>query len=245
MVIRDVRLLISAVTFDFWNTLYELPVKGSASKERMLKFMKIFEEAGTRVTPDELRSVLEQCWTYADHCQRAEEYDITPSGHVDYILKHLKIKASPELWQTVYYAYTRALENNPPVVREGVGETLPKLASSCKLAVICNTGGTPGVILREFMKRDGILGYFNFLVFSDEVRWAKPNINIFQHTLANINCNPEQAAHIGDDPITDVIGAKRAGMKAVWLAPHAAAPLPECDYHVRNVSELLTIVKGK
>lgn len=237
--------MISAVTFDFWNTLYELPVKGSASRERALKFLKIFKETGTSVTPEELRSVFEQCWTYADHCQRAEEYDITPSGHVDYILEHLKIQASPALWQQVYDAYIRALEDSPPVVREGVRETLPVLASSCKLAVICNTGGTPGVILRQFMQKDGILDYFNFLVFSDEVGWAKPNIHIFQHALANIHTHPEQAAHIGDDPVTDVTGAKRAGMKAIWLAPHAALPLPECDYHVRNVSELLTIIKGK
>jgi putative hydrolase of the HAD superfamily len=240
-----VKLLISAVTFDFWNTLYELPIKGSSSRQRALKFTHLFKQTGTSVASEELHRVLEECWTYADHCQRVEEYDITPSGHVDYILENLKIKASPELRQAVYDTYTRALEDNPPIVREGVREVLPVLASSCRLAVICNTGGTPGVILREFMEKDGILDYFNFLVFSDEVGWAKPNIHIFQHALTNIGCIPQQAAHIGDDPITDVMGAKRAGMKAVWLAPHATSPLPECDYHVRSVTELLNIIEDR
>lgn len=237
--------MISAVTFDFWNTLYKLPVQGGATRKRVEKFLHIFKKSGISRSADELGQAFKQCWTYADHCQRADEHEITPAGHVRYILELLNIKASPELWQAVYDAYTRALEDSPPQLCDGVRETLSTLANSCALAVICNTGGTPGVLLRKFMQDDGILDYFNFLVFSDEVGWAKPSIHIFQHTLSNLKCRAEQAAHIGDDPVTDIMGAKRAGMTAVWLAPNAACPLPQCDYHVRSVSELLTIIKGE
>jgi putative hydrolase of the HAD superfamily len=237
--------LITAITFDFWNTLYQFPVNLNLSRQRAEKINLILSGNGFSVTAEELGSVMQQCWTYADYCQRAKGYDITPVGHVNYILQSLHIDASADLWNQVYDAYTGVLKHNPPVVREGVHTTLPVLATVCKLAVICNTGATPGQMLKEFMKKDGIIDYFSFLVFSDEVKWAKPNIHIFEHALAGIAVNPKQAIHIGDDPLTDVIGAKRAGMKAVWLAPHSNWPVPECDYHVHNVSELLTIIEGE
>lgn len=237
--------MITAVTFDFWNTLYQFPTDVNISGIRVSQYERILKENGINVKTEDLRAVFKQCWNYADYCQRVKGYDITPAGHVRYILDHLYIKASADLWNTFYDTYTRILEDNPPLVREGVQTALPVLASACKLALICNTGGTPGVILREFMKKDDIFRYFSFLVFSDEVTWAKPNTHIFEHALNGIQVSPEQAAHIGDDPITDVIGAKKAGMKAVWLAPHSTWPVPECDYHVHNVTELLTIVEGE
>lgn len=230
--------MLKAITFDFWNTLYKFPRDANVSRLRARRFLQIVNEAGGQVEMEELLAALEQCWKYADYCQRVEGYDITPAGHVNYILQHLNLQTSAEMWNAIYVTYTRALEEKPPVLKEGVKETLPLLEQKYTLAVICNTGGTPGTGLREFMRKDGILDYFSFLVFSDEVGWAKPNTRIFAHTLANLKVEPGQAAHIGDDPITDVIGAKKAGMKAIWLAPHAPWAVPECDYHVRQVNEL-------
>ncbi len=71
--------------------------------------------------------------------------------------------------------------------------------------------------------------------------WSKPNAAIFKYTLENIKITSQQAAHIGDDENTDVAGAKAAGMTAVWLAPDKTYMVPEADYHVQSVRELLNI----
>jgi len=92
------------------------------------------------------------------------------------------------------------------------------------------------------MKKDQLFDYFDHLVFSDEVVYAKPDPRIFKLTLEQLGCGPEMAIQVGDDPITDIIGARRAGMKAVRLAPETEWRLPEADYHIIKVPELLNVV---
>ena len=122
-----------------------------------------------------------------------------------------------------------------------MAETLPRLSEKYKLAVICNTGISPGKILREIMQADDIFRWFECLTFSDEVKWAKPNVKIFNYTLENLHVKNHEAAHIGDDIKTDVSGAKLAGMKAIWLASQPLECLTDCDYQVNSIAELVTL----
>lgn len=99
----------------------------------------------------------------------------------------------------------------------------------------------PGLLLREIMKADDIFRFFDFLTFSDEVKWAKPNVKIFNYTLENLQVQNREAAHIGDDSSSDVTGAKMAVMTSVWLAPLPMERSTDCDYQVSSVSELVKI----
>ena len=93
--------------------------------------------------------------------------------------------------------------------------------------------------MRQLMERDGIIGWFDQLTFSNEVGCSKPNRGIFQHTLDRIGVSSYEAAHIGDDKLTDIVGAKIAGMTAIWLAPGEDWKIPEADYHLHTIRELL------
>ena len=62
-----------------------------------------------------------------------------------------------------------------------------------------------------------MLDYFETLVFSDEVRLAKPGKQIFRMALDAMGVSPAQSVHVGDHVINDVVGAKRTGMKTVWI----------------------------
>lgn len=46
---------------------------------------------------------------------------------------------------------------------------------------------------------------------------AKPAPRLFRIALDALGVPPEASLHVGDDPIADVEGARRAGMRAVWL----------------------------
>jgi len=236
-----VKDLLKAITFDFWDTLYKIPQGLIISGKRVAAFNQIVRTMGCEVEDDAVQEAFQDCWQYAHEYQLDYGLDITPAGHVNFILDQLQLELEPEDWERVYRVYTSVLIDFPPQLNEGVRETLPLLARKYKLAVICNTGVTPGLILREIMKVDDIHRFFNVLVFSDEVRWAKPNGKIFNYTLQSLQVKNIEAAHIGDDINTDVIGGKKAGMTALWLAPEALEKTPYCDYHVRNVKELLTL----
>ena len=69
--------------------------------------------------------------------------------------------------------------------------------------------------MRELLRRDGMLPYFDALTFSDETGATKPLPEQFTRTLDILGIRPEEAAHVGDLPETDLIGAQSVGMKAV------------------------------
>jgi putative hydrolase of the HAD superfamily len=97
----------------------------------------------------------------------------------------------------------------------GVTELLPALAERYRLGLISDTGLTPGRVLRGVMRRDGLLGHFEVLTFSDELGTAKPQPEPFLHTLRLLDVPPEKAAHIGDLPETDLRGARAVGMTTI------------------------------
>lgn len=234
--------MIEAITFDFWNTLYKAPQGNLFLERRIEVFYDVLKEYGKEVKIDKIRLAVQKCWAKAHAYQREEGLEMTPRGHVDYILKELNILASKEQWDNLYHIYTSFILEDPPEVNDGVKETLEALQGKYKMAVICNTGVTPGVIIREVMKEDGIYDYFDYLTFSDEVGCAKPNPKIFALTLEKIGKNSSVAAHIGDDAITDVFGSKRAGMTSIWLAPLNEESVADADYHLRSFKELLNIL---
>jgi putative hydrolase of the HAD superfamily len=102
-----------------------------------------------------------------------------------------------------------------PVLVPGVREVVPRLARRYKMGLISDIGLTPGRVLREFLRRDGLLPHFQVLTFSDEAGATKPDRSVFLRTLSALGSRPEYAAHIGDLPETDITGARGAGMRAV------------------------------
>ena len=67
------------------------------------------------------------------------------------------------------------------------------------------------------MDQHGMLDYFETLTFSDEVKLAKPNQQIYSLTLDAMGASPSETIHVGDHVINDVVGAKQLGMKTVWI----------------------------
>ena len=63
----------------------------------------------------------------------------------------------------------------------------------------------------------GIHHYFDFYLTSAQVGNSKPHPAIFEATVSQAQCRPDQILHVGDDPKRDVLGAKSAGMRTVWV----------------------------
>lgn len=84
--------------------------------------------------------------------------------------------------------------------------------------------------------------FFTTVIISEEVGVEKPDPRIFALALAACGVAPAEAVHIGDDPLADVLGAQRAGLRAVWLN-RAGRPqpsdLPAPDLIARDLREVL------
>ena len=57
-----------------------------------------------------------------------------------------------------------------------------------------------------------------FIIVSEEAGYAKPDPRIFRDALeATGLTRPDQVMFVGDNPVADIDGAKRFGMKAAWV----------------------------
>jgi putative hydrolase of the HAD superfamily len=86
-----------------------------------------------------------------------------------------------------------------------------------------NNGIVLGVIsnwdsrLPEILKNTGLAPYFDFILASTVVGSAKPDAGIFNEALRRAGVPPAQACHIGDEPATDIEGARNAGMHSILI----------------------------
>jgi putative hydrolase of the HAD superfamily len=71
--------------------------------------------------------------------------------------------------------------------------------------------------------RVGLGDYFVGHVGAREVGVAKPHPGIYHQAVARARAQAHEVMHVGDDPVLDVVAARRAGLGAAWLNRHGRA----------------------
>jgi HAD superfamily hydrolase (TIGR01549 family) len=105
----------------------------------------------------------------------------------------------------------------------GARELLDALQGRAKLAVVTNNS-----VQEQWSKLRhlGIAEHFAAVVISEEVGVTKPAEQIFFVALARLDCRAHEAIMIGDNWEIDIVGARNAGIPAVWFnrfgTPHPA-----------------------
>jgi HAD superfamily hydrolase (TIGR02253 family) len=103
----------------------------------------------------------------------------------------------------------------------------------------------PSDIQRSEIELLNIEEYFDEIVVSGEVGYAKPDPRIFKVLLTKLKITPSQMVYIGNSQKHDIIGAKKAGLKTVWINRKNERKLPETpipDYEITTLSELIYIL---
>lgn len=65
---------------------------------------------------------------------------------------------------------------------------------------------------------------------------------IFRYALERIRVQPKDALHVGDSMEHDVVGARRTGMKTVWIKGEEETT-EEPDYIIHSIRVLPGVVK--
>lgn len=205
--------MIGAITFDFWNTLF-VAVNANALRRRRIKGM-LKRSGWPNVTEAQIQHAIHKAWREWDRVWVEELRTFGAEHWVRLVLDNLQVSlAGPEREQLVRAMEMSGMEVSPPLV-DGADIVLPRLAQSYRLGLICDTGLSPGWMLRQWMESHGILGYFTHLTFSDELGVSKPHPEAFLTTLARLRVPPDAAVHIGDYPRTDIAGARSVGMRTI------------------------------
>ena len=99
----------------------------------------------------------------------------------------------------------------------GIMDCLPKLKEAgYRLGI-----GTDMTIEYQLKKLEKLrmLPFFDFIVTSEEVNVEKPQEKLFRTCAEKAGVTPEECLFIGDNLKKDVLGAKNAGMQALWFCP--------------------------
>jgi 2-haloalkanoic acid dehalogenase type II len=94
---------------------------------------------------------------------------------------------------------------------------------------------------------NGISDLFDVIITSEQLEIYKPHPRIFTETLRKMGIASEKAAFVGDSIISDVCGAKKAGLTTIWYnkrqrtPSHGVSP----DFEIRDMAEILKMVKLK
>lgn len=102
----------------------------------------------------------------------------------------------------------------------------------------------PAEFQRAKLAEVGIDDSFDLVVASGDIGVLKPEREIFQRALDELDVDAARAVHVGDNFEADVIGAVDAGIRAVWIN-RDAAPAPRADVpHLdsRSLRDVLALI---
>ena len=219
--------MLRAVLFDLDNTLYDYDAAHAAAWQALTDYaLAQFSLAPAR---------FEALHREADRTLRAHAGD-GPVVHNRLIRYQLLLEAlgrpirhAPEMAALYWSTFLDSVRLFP-----GTAEGLAALRrAGLRLGVATNMTAD-----RQFdkLERLGLWPYVDALVTSEEVSAEKPDARVFLRCAEKLGCAAADCVCVGDGWKTDMLGAKNAGMRAVWFRPAGggAEDLPV----IRSLSEL-------
>lgn len=118
---------------------------------------------------------------------------------------------------------------------EDVLPTLDALRGRYGLGLLSNGNSRP--------ERCGLGDRFQFVVFAQDHGFEKPDPRLFEVAIAQAGCGRDEFLHVGDSLQSDVVGAKRAGVRSVWLNRERKPNDMDirADFEITSLAELLGI----
>ena len=216
---------IRAVTFDLWDCVFiddsdEPKRRAAARPPKPVERRELVHRFLSAQAPIE-RSAVDLAYDVVDAAFKKVWHDQfvtwTVTERLNVLLSGLKRELPEDRFRELVRLHEEMeLEFRPDPV-PGVHEAVAELARRYRLGVISDAVFSPGRALRELLRGEGLLDYFETLIFSDEAGRSKPAPSIFRAAAEALGVEPAEMVHIGDRPHNDIDGAHAAGAKAVLL----------------------------
>jgi len=226
--------MIKAIFFDIDDTLYDSTSLTTMARKNSIRAMI---DAGLPATDEE-------------KLFRLLETVIQKSGsnygrHYDELLKELGVAWNPKIIAAGVVAYEHTKVGYlKPFLR--VVPTLLELKKKYKLGIISN-----GLAVKQWEKLIGlgIHHLFDIVATSEELKYEKPQKEIFEFAVKKLNLKPEECAMVGDKLYSDVLGGNRAGMRTIRILKgkrkneKPASKEEEPDFEIKDISELFRVLE--
>ena len=221
--------MIHAVIFDLDNTLYDFDTPHRVALDAMVAFA----ERAAGIAPERFQALQREAFDLqrrrCGDCGAVHNRLIRCQLMLE--LAGKPIGPAPAMaglyWSTL-------LEHMRPL--PGAAETIDRLRAM-GLAVGVGTNMTADYQFAK-LERLGLLERIDFLVTSEEAGAEKPDPRLFQLCAEKAGCAPGECAFVGDSLKGDALGARDAGMRAVWLCREPGKEVPDGVARIFSLDEL-------
>ncbi|NOR74283.1 MAG: HAD-IA family hydrolase [Draconibacterium sp.] len=246
--------MIKAITFDLWDTVFiddsDEPKRKAAGrlskKEERRALVLQYASKHKKVTKELVESIYNTVDAAFSKVWHSQFVTWTVADRMELIFKGLDIMLpADEMNEIVKLHEEMELEFRPDFI-EGVGDAIAELHKTYKLGVISDAIFSPGRVLRELLKGENLLQYFDHFVFSDEIGHSKPQPIVFESAYKNMGVQPHEMIHIGDREHNDTIGPKNVGVGALLCLAslNRGSENTKADAIFSNYKELPSIVNS-
>ncbi|MBA2273879.1 MAG: HAD family hydrolase [Actinobacteria bacterium] len=199
---------IRAVTYDCWGTLLKDRDFDAAMATRAKALRSVLD-----LTEGQAHALVREAWVKHDDAWKQVE-TFGPGRMAAYCLEARGVSDDDSISSLTREFEEASMASGVEPV-QGALDTLQALdKAGIRRGLVCDTGFTPGRVVRDLLADAGLLDFLEVLCFSDEVGVPKPGNDIFAKALAGLGVRPPEAVHVGDLRRTDVAGARDMGMHA-------------------------------
>ncbi len=202
-------MTIRAITFDFWGTLFQ---DANGDKRHRMRVKALTEATGIR--DEDADVTLRDIMAFFLQTHIETQHTLTPRDAVQMVCEKFDLSLDEETFGYLANIFGTAVLHHRPKPIACALEAVKAAAARVPVAVISDTGFSPGRNLRVLLEKEGFLSHFTVLTFSDETGIAKPQRRMFEGTAEQLGVAPHELLHIGDLEPTDIVGAHQVHGKA-------------------------------
>ncbi|MCM3770880.1 HAD family hydrolase [Priestia aryabhattai] len=176
----------------------------------------------------------------------------------EYISRFIELDHKGYVWKDKVYQQLLTEYDIPSLTWEGMLDDylhyfpthcVPFLHMEHVLKELKKKGLLLGMITNGFtdfqwmnIKALGIDHYFDTILVSEQEGIKKPHKDIFLRALKSLGVSAEESVYIGDHPENDVLGARGAGMHAIWKKAAFFDGSFTDSYVIEDLKELLNVI---
>jgi len=238
--------VIRAITFDYWDTLYE----GGAVPERVAlrrtAVGALLGAYGRELPEEQLRALYEASGHEAERWWSEEHRGYTTQERLRWILERAAVTPRENCRHVAAAvdAVDNALLMLPPAMLPGAWQMLRAMSRRVTLAVISDTGFASGRAQDRLLEKDGARKFFAATIYSMDIGHAKPRPEIFAAAVETLGMPAHEILHVGDNERTDVRGALAAGFRAIRLDVVRNGGPSEAEFVARTFEELTDYLRN-
>ena len=200
--------MIEAVLFDGDQTLWDFE---RVMREALIAVLDEFRAERPGPGTDALRGRTSSAtgprwrrnWTASSSTDPAARARLRPDARAPCAPRGGDETADAALAERIAASYFEHRDRDPALFPDTL-PCLDALRGRYRLGLLSNGSRLPETV--------GLAGYFESVVFAQDHRVAKPDKGLFEVVERELGLEPAECVLVGDHPLNDVVGAKRAGL---------------------------------